>query len=82
MTPQQPTIAHLKGHGLEGLFVTCANAACQHSAPFTFAALHLEDDAAFPSIARRRRFVCARCGARTVNVSPDGRTHPAIGQRR
>jgi hypothetical protein len=42
MTPQPPTIAHLKGHGLEGLFVTCANAACQHSVPFTFAALGLE----------------------------------------
>jgi hypothetical protein len=23
-----PTIVHLKGHGLDGLFVTCANAAC------------------------------------------------------
>jgi hypothetical protein len=29
MMPAPPTIAHLKGHGLEGLFVTC-----QHSAPF------------------------------------------------
>jgi hypothetical protein len=29
MTPEPPpTIAHLKGHGLKGLFVTCANAAC------------------------------------------------------
>jgi hypothetical protein len=41
---QPPTIAHLKAHGLEGLFVTCANAACQHSAAFTFDALGLDDD--------------------------------------
>jgi hypothetical protein len=31
MPPKAPTIAHLKGHGLDGLFVTCANAACRHS---------------------------------------------------
>ncbi|QXX74477.1 hypothetical protein MHY1_01290 [Methylovirgula sp. HY1] len=41
MHPTPPTIAHLKGHGLKGLFVTCANAACQHSTAFTFAALGL-----------------------------------------
>jgi len=34
MRPAPPTIAHLKSHGLEGLFVTCTNAACLHSAPF------------------------------------------------
>jgi hypothetical protein len=32
-TPEPPTIAHLEGHGLDGLFVTCANAACQQSTP-------------------------------------------------
>jgi hypothetical protein len=37
-TPTPPTIAHLKVHGLDGLFVTCANAARQRSTPFTFAA--------------------------------------------
>jgi len=55
--PEPPTIAHLKSHGLEGLFVTCANAACLHSTPFSFAALDLADDVEFPAIARRRRFV-------------------------
>jgi hypothetical protein len=65
MRSESPTIGHLKGHGLSGLFVTCANAACQHSVPFTFAALDLEDDVQFPSISRHRRFVCTRCGART-----------------
>jgi hypothetical protein len=79
MTLASPTtIAHLKTHGLEGLFVTCANAACLHSAPFTFAALDLDDDVLFPTIVRSRRFICARCGGRAVNVVPDWRTHRAI----
>jgi hypothetical protein len=65
-----PTIAHLKSDGLDGLFVTCANAACRHSTPFTFAALGLPDELQFPAIAQRRRFVCTRCGARAVNIMP------------
>ncbi len=47
MTPEPPTIAHLKGHGLEGLFVTCTNAACLHATAFTFTALGLRDDLQF-----------------------------------
>jgi hypothetical protein len=82
MTPAPPTIAHLKTHGLKGLFVTCSNAACLHSAPFTFAALDLEDEVQFPAIARSRRFVCSRCGARTVNVMPDWRKLNARGMGR
>jgi hypothetical protein len=42
MPPAPLTIAHLKTYGLEGLFVTCANAACQNSTPLTLAALGLE----------------------------------------
>lgn len=78
-TPQPPTIAHLKTRGLEGFFVTCGNAACQHSVPFTFGALKLDDDVQFPSITQGRRFICTRCGARTLNVMPDRRTHNASG---
>ncbi len=78
MTPAPPTIAHVKGRGLKGLFVTCANAACLHSKPFTFAALGLADDLQFPSIASS----CSQCGAGTVNVSPDWRTHRAVGMGR
>jgi len=77
MKPHSPTIAHL-----EGLFVTCANAACLHSKPFTFAALGLADDVQFPSISRCRRFVCTQCGGKTVNVAPDWRTHRAVGMGR
>ncbi len=69
MSPAPPTIAHLKTHGLHGLFVTCANAACLHSAPLAFAALGLDDHVEFPSIASCPRFVCMQCGGRSVNVS-------------
>jgi hypothetical protein len=44
-----PTLAHLGTHG-EGLFASRASAACQHSLPFTFAALGLDDDVEFPSM--------------------------------
>ncbi len=57
MTPALPTIAHLKGHGLERFFVTCANAACQHSTALIFDALELLDEMIFIEIARRRRFM-------------------------
>ena len=78
-TPQPPTIAHLKTHGLEGLFVTCSNATCLHSVSFTFAALRLEDDVEFPLIARRRRFVCTQCEGGMVSLMPDWRKHKARG---
>ncbi len=60
------------------LFVTCANARCLHSKPFTFTALGLDDDVEFPSIARCRHFVCTQCGARAVNVMPDWRAHDRL----
>jgi hypothetical protein len=82
MTPNAPTIAHLKTHGLEGFFVTCANAACLHSKPFTFNALAITDEEVFPTIAHRRRFICSRCSGRVVNVMPDWRTHNAPGMGR
>lgn len=77
-----PTIAHLKTRGLGGLFMTCSNAACLHSAPFTFAALRLGDDAEFPSIMQRRRFVCARRGGRVVHAMPDPHTQRTAGTGR
>jgi hypothetical protein len=82
MTPEAPTIAHLKGRALKGLFVTCANAACQNSKPFTVTALGLPDELQFPSIARCRRFVCSQCGARAANVMPDWRKRNARGMGR
>ena len=74
-----PTIAHLKDHGLEGLFVTCSNPRCLHAAPFTFATLGLPDELPFPTIDGHRRFVCTHCGGRRVSVSPDWRAHRAYG---
>jgi len=60
MTPEPPTIAHLKIHGLTGLFVVCANVACMHATAFSFAALGLADDVQFPAVSLRRRLVCSR----------------------
>lgn len=82
LTSPPPTIVHLKGHGLDGLFVTCANAACLHSVAFTYAALGLDDGVEFPSIARRRRFVCTQCGGCAVSLMPDWRRLRAQGMGR
>jgi hypothetical protein len=79
MTREPPTIAHLKGHGLKGLFVTCSNPHCLHAAPLTFAGLGLPDEIPFPMIGRCRQFVCTQCGGRRVSVSPDWRAHRAYG---
>jgi hypothetical protein len=79
MKPEPPTIAHLKGHGLKGLFVTCSNPHCLHAAPFTFAALGLPDETPFPVIGSRRQFVCTQCGGCRVSVSPDWRARQAYG---
>ena len=37
---------------------------------------------AVPAIAKARRFVCAACGSRRVDVSPDWRGHSAAGMGR
>ncbi len=53
MISEPPIIAHLKGHGLTGLFVTCSNPHCLHAAPFAFAAVGLADETPFPTIGQR-----------------------------
>jgi hypothetical protein len=72
-----PTIGRLKSMGASAFRVTCAHASCLHSSFVTFAAAGVEDQAAFPSIAERRRFLCTRCGGRAVNIMPDWRGHNA-----
>lgn len=79
VTPRSPTIAHLKSRGLDGLFVTCSNAACQQSVSLTFASLGIDDNVQFPSIVRRRRVVYTRCGGRTVSFMPDWRKQNGSG---
>lgn len=74
-----PTVAHLKSMGAGAFSVTCARAFCLHSASLTFAAVGVEDRESFPSITERRRFVCTRCGSRTVSITPDWRGHKASG---
>jgi DNA-directed RNA polymerase subunit RPC12/RpoP len=72
-----PSIAHLKGHGLEGVFVTCAG--CSHLASIPFEKLDLPDGTSFPDIARLRKFRCVDCGGRRVTIMPDWRKHKAAG---
>jgi hypothetical protein len=48
-----------------------------HSALITFDAAGVADDAPFPSITERRRFVCAQCGGKAVTIMPDQRVHKA-----
>jgi hypothetical protein len=59
--------------------VTCGDAACLWSAYFDFDALKLPEEMIFVHVPRVRRFVCSRCGGRTVSVMPDWRQHAAQG---
>lgn len=45
-------------------------------------AIGLAPETPFPAIAGARRFVCAACGSRRANVSPDWRGHRAAGMGR
>jgi hypothetical protein len=75
-----PTIARLKSMGADKFRVTCARAFCLHSGFVSFTAAGVEDQAPFPSIAERRRFVCTSCGSRQVSIMPeDWRNHNASG---
>ena len=78
-TAKPPTIAKLKSMGADKFSVTCAQAFCLHSACVSFAAAGVEDQAPFPSITARRRFVCTRCGGRKVSIMPDWTNHTAHG---
>ena len=62
--PPIPTKIRLKSMGADKFRVTCARAFCLHSAFVSFAVAGVEDQAPFPSIAERRRFVCTSCGGR------------------
>jgi hypothetical protein len=52
---------------------------CGRLAFVAFAVAGVDDSAAFRSIAKRRRFVCSRCGGRAVSIMPDWREHKANG---
>jgi C4-type Zn-finger protein len=77
--PNPPTIAHLQSDGVAGAWVTCHNPVCLHSTPMSFNAIGLAPETPFPAIARMRRFVCAACGSRRVDVTPDWRGRSAAG---
>jgi hypothetical protein len=76
---QPPSIAKLKSMGVNAFRVTCSYGFCFHSAFGTFASAGIDDQAPFPSITERGRFVCSRCGGRAVSIMPDWRGHDASG---
>ena len=69
-------IAGLQSQGVNGAWVTCHNPACLRSTPVSFTATP------FPAVAKARRFVCATCGSRRVNMTLDWRMHRAPGTGR
>ena len=69
----------LPGLTLTGFGVTCNFPPCFHSAYLTFDTAGVAEGEEFPSITDRRRFVCSKCGGRSVYVMPDWRTHRAQG---
>jgi hypothetical protein len=89
------TIGNLRHNGIEQVKVECAVPHCYHRGAFKFDDLGIEDDVEFPSIAKRRSFICTRCGSRkfrlhvcwTDNVRRDnpaatwGMAPPDIGRR-
>ena len=77
-----PTIADLQSRGVAGAWVTCRNPVCLRSTPVSFKAIGLAPETPFPNIARVKRFVCAGCGSRRIDVSPDWREFRAAGMGR
>jgi len=74
-----PTVGDTRAEGILALSVSCGNPACLRSTYFDFDALGLPDEMTFVHIPRYRRFVCPRCGGRSVSVMPDWREYLACG---
>jgi hypothetical protein len=64
---QPPSIAKLKSMGVNAFRVTASHGLCFHSAFVTFVAAGVDDQAPFPSITERRRFVYTHCGRCAVS---------------
>jgi hypothetical protein len=76
-----PTIVDRQSQGVNGAWVTCRNPVCLRSTPLIFGYRPCARNA-FPNIARVKRFVCAACGSRRIDVAPDWRGHRAAGAGR
>ena len=57
--------------GVTALLATCAFPDCWHTGVVRFDAAGVDDQTPFPSIVSRARFVCTRCGGRSVRIMPD-----------
>ena len=61
-----PDIAHLRGHGVVGLTITCAK--CRRTAYCTFDELLLPDSLPIPEVVTSRSFRCERYGCSRPEV--------------
>ena len=80
--PNPPTIGDLRGLGMLGAKVTCANVWCRHTADLTFDRIGMPDAVIFIDIPRSRRFVCLKCGERKIEVFPNWKAVRAAGAGR
>lgn len=82
MTPDStmpPTIGDLKAIGLTGALIWCVNSDCGRSATVSWEKIGLPDATPFPSVVKRKRFVCAGCGSTKASAIPDWSGHRASG---
>jgi hypothetical protein len=63
-----PTISHYRGHGVKAIRVYCEGLYCGHSGEVLLDRLAFAADLPIIHVPGHRRFVCTRCGCRTVNV--------------
>jgi hypothetical protein len=75
-----PNVAQVRALGVRSVRVFCAaDLVCAHSKEMAFDELYLTNDAVMVGVAQMRRFVCTRCGSRTVQVRPEWPAHKATG---
>lgn len=66
-----PTIGESKAQGISKFTVHCSTPQCWAARRFSFDDLGLTDDVVFVDIPKHRRFVCRKCGSRTVTIMAD-----------
>lgn len=68
--PSPPSVGALRGQGVRGALVSCADLSCGHSSVLPFEALRAADGEPFPAL-RHRPYQCSRCGGRAASIMPD-----------
>lgn len=66
-----PTIGDSKAQGISKFTVHCSTPQCWSARRFSFKELGLADHVVFVEIPKYERFVCRKCGSRSVTVMAD-----------